>query len=228
VRQVAGAAAPRRKAFCGWRAARAAPSRRAQAHPRCDAMLTWQDSRGGGVNCTAFGLLHTEILRSRPAPGLCGSAIRRRRRARRAREGMNYAGAPCTEVWSASGNETKLAAWENGRALRRVFDAEVRGFVAELPPGGGPPRPALQGAGALAPCLRLLAALACSSPGCRRPAGLTRPRVAVAVVHPVLVMQVSVAAAAVLSFELRRGAERLVRPQALVCADQRSPSRATA
>jgi hypothetical protein len=59
---------------------------------------------------------------------------------------MDYAGAPCTEVWSASGNETKLAAWENGRALRRVFDAEVRGFVAELPPGGGPPRPALQGA----------------------------------------------------------------------------------
>ena len=52
--------------------------------------------------------------------------------------------APHTEVWSPAGNEP-LAAWECPRQLRRVFDAEVRGWTAELPPGG-PPRPVMHGA----------------------------------------------------------------------------------
>jgi hypothetical protein len=48
------------------------------------------------------------------------------------------------EVWSASGSDP-LSAFTSPRALRRNFDAGVKGYVAELP-AGGPPRPSLPGA----------------------------------------------------------------------------------
>jgi hypothetical protein len=116
---------------------------------------------------------------------------------------MDYAGAPYSEVWTPQGNDP-LTAWEGSRSLKRVFDAEVRGYVAELPQGG-PPRPCLHGACRF-PSPRfpgrpwVFACLAAVA----RPGRLTRRRGAVALVHPVLVLQVNVPAAAVLSFELRR------------------------
>jgi hypothetical protein len=115
---------------------------------------------------------------------------------------MDYAGAPYSEVWSPQGNDP-LTAWEGSRSLKRVFDAEVRGYVAALPPGG-PPRPSLHGAcraaGFPSSGFPRQCWFSCGRPADRPP---DPPRRAVALVHPVLVLQVNVPAAAVLSFELR-------------------------
>ena len=110
-------------------------------------------------------------------------------------------------MWSASGGGDPLASWTAPRALRRTFDASVKGFVAELP-SGGPPRPSLSGAGG---GVWRTAAAAASRPrsACEPPCGLSggvdarcRCR-AVSLVHPALVMQVFVPGSGTLSFELR-------------------------
>lgn len=103
---------------------------------------------------------------------------------------MSHGGA-LVEVWTAAGSDP-LAAWENAKPLRRVFDKDVKGYVVELAHAVGTSAkpPTLKG----------------ESGGCElllRPCALTRVTHAVALLLPVLVLQVCVPASAVLSFELR-------------------------
>lgn len=51
-----------------------------------------------------------------------------------------------TELWIASGS-APFTKWTNAAKLRRTYDADVRGYVVELPPvTAGTPKPSLSGA----------------------------------------------------------------------------------
>ena len=51
-----------------------------------------------------------------------------------------------TELWTASGS-APFTKWTNATKLRRTYDADVRGYVVELPPvTAGAPKPSLNGA----------------------------------------------------------------------------------
>lgn len=56
------------------------------------------------------------------------------------------ASAESVEVWTPTGSDP-TGKWEHGKALKKSFDKDVRGYVVELPPQlGAAPKPVLHGA----------------------------------------------------------------------------------
>ena len=101
-----------------------------------------------------------------------------------------------TELWIASGS-APFTKWTNAAKLRRTYDADVRGYVVELPPvTAGTPKPSLSGA-----CGAWLRALAQASIHSHTsPFACLAPSVALP--HPVLVLQLCAPAGTSVSLEL--------------------------